>query len=80
VQARELSPQTPQIYLVLGNIHAVQQNYPAAVQDLDAYLKLVPDSQNNESVRRTRDKLQKQIHPPPDTNAPSRPKAATPQT
>jgi Flp pilus assembly protein TadD len=79
VQARDLSPQTPQIYLILANIHALQQKYPAAVQDLDAYLKLVPDSQNNESVRRTRDKLQKQVHTPPDTNPFSTPKAATPQ-
>jgi len=78
-QARDLSPQTPQIYLVLANIHALQRNYPSAVQDLDAYLKLVPDSQNSDSVRRTRDKLQKQVHQAPDANAPSTPKPATPQ-
>jgi Flp pilus assembly protein TadD len=79
IQARDLSPQTPQIYLVLANIHALQQKYPAAVQDLDAYLKLVPDSQNSESVRRTRDKLQQQIHPPPGANPPAAPKPAAPQ-
>lgn len=79
LQARDLSPQTPQIYLVLGNIHALRQNYPAAVQDLDAYLKLAPTGQNSDSVRRTRDKLEKQIHPQPGGNPPSTAKPAAPQ-
>ena len=41
-QARELAPQTPQVYLVLANVHAIQQKYQTAVQDLDVYLKLDP--------------------------------------
>lgn len=66
-RARDLAPQTPQVYLVLGNVHALQQNYQAAIQDLDAYLKLEPNGQRSDAVRRTREKLQKLVHPPPGT-------------
>lgn len=78
LRARELAPQTPQVFLVLANVHALQQNYPAAIQDLDVYLKLEPDSQKSEAVRRTRDKLQRQVHPPPGANPPSTPAPAAP--
>ncbi len=64
LQARDLAPQTPQVYLVLANVHALQRNYQAAVQDLDAYLKLEPDGQRSDAVRRTRERLQKLVHPP----------------
>ncbi len=79
VRARDLAPQTPQVYLVLGNVHALQQKYQAAVQDLDAYLKLEPEGQNSEAVRRTREKLLKQVHAPAGGNPASTPRPATPQ-
>lgn len=79
VRARDLAPQTAQVYLVLANVHAVQQNYPAAIQDLDAYLKLEPNGQRSDAVRRTRDKLQKQVHPPPGTNPAASAKPGAPQ-
>ena len=79
LRARDLAPQNPQVYLVLANVHVLQQNYPAAVQDFDAYLKLVPNGQSSDAARRTRDKLQKQVHPSPSANPPSIPTPAAPQ-
>jgi len=78
LRARDLAPQNTQVYLVLANVHVLEQNYPAAVQDFDAYLKLNPNGQSSDAVRRTRDKLQKQVHPPPGANPPSTPTPATP--
>lgn len=79
LQARDLAPQNPQVYLLLANVHVLQQNYQAAVQDFDAYLKLQPNGQNSDAVRRFRDKLQKQVHPPPGANPPSTPPPAARQ-
>jgi Flp pilus assembly protein TadD len=79
VRARELAPNNSQIYLVLANVHVMQQNYQAAVQDFDAYLKLEPKGQNSDAVRRTRDKLEKQAEAAAGTNSPSTPASAAPQ-
>lgn len=79
LRARELGPQNPQVYLVLANVHVLQQNYQAAVQDFDAYLKLQPNGQSSDAVRRFRDRLEKQVHPPPGANPPSTPPPAAPQ-
>jgi hypothetical protein len=79
LRARDLAPQNAQVYLVLANVHVLQQNYQAAVQDFDAYLKLDPNGQSSDAVRRTRDKLQKQVQPPPGANAPSTPTSDAPQ-
>jgi len=79
LRARDLAPQNSQVYLVLANVHVLQQNYQAAVQDFDAYLKLDPNGQSSDAVRRTRDKLQKQVQSPPDVNPHSTPTSAAPQ-
>ena len=79
LRARDLAPQNPQVYLVLANVHVLQQNYQAAVQDFDAYLKLDPDGPSNDAVRRTRDKFQKQVQPSPNANPPPAPTSAAPQ-
>ena len=42
-------------YLVHSNISARTGNYPAQLQDLDAYLRLEPDGPASESVRRARE-------------------------
>ncbi len=60
VKARDLAPQNPQVYLLLANVHVQQQNYKAAVQDFDAYLKLDPNGPSSEAVKKTRDRLEKQ--------------------
>jgi len=79
LRARDLAPQTPPVYLVLANVHTLQQNYPAAIQDLDAYLKLKPDGQISDAVRRSRDKLQKQVRLSPGANPAATPTRAAPQ-
>jgi Tfp pilus assembly protein PilF len=43
-RARSLAPNTPIIYRLLANIHMRQKNYPGLLRDLDAYVKLDPDS------------------------------------
>ena len=42
-------------YLVHSNISARTRNYPAQLQDLDAYLRLEPDGPASESVRQARE-------------------------
>jgi len=79
VRARDLAPQTPPVYLVLANVHTLQQNYPAAIQDLDAYLKLKPDGQTSDAVRRSRDKLKKQVQLAPGGNPAATATPAAPQ-
>jgi tetratricopeptide (TPR) repeat protein len=43
-QARSLAPDAPLVYRLLTKIHLRKQDYQAALGDLDAYLKLDPDS------------------------------------
>jgi Tfp pilus assembly protein PilF len=43
-QARSLAPASPLVYRLLSNVHLNEKNYPALLQDLDAYIKLDPDS------------------------------------
>jgi tetratricopeptide (TPR) repeat protein len=43
-QARSLDPNAAIVYRLLSNIHLSQKDYPALIQDLDAYIKLDPDS------------------------------------
>ncbi len=79
VRARDLAPETPPVYLVLANAHTLQQNYPAAIQDLDAYLKLKPDGPTSDAVRRNLDRLEKQVHLRPGANPASTATPAAPQ-
>ena len=43
-QARSLDPNAAVVYRLLSNIHLSEKDYPALIQDLDAYIKLDPDS------------------------------------
>ena len=43
-QAKSLAPSTAIVYRLLSNIHLQQKDYPALLEDIDAYLKLDPDS------------------------------------
>jgi tetratricopeptide (TPR) repeat protein len=43
-QAKSLAPSVPIVYRLLSNIHLRQKDYPALLGDIDAYLKLDPDS------------------------------------
>jgi tetratricopeptide (TPR) repeat protein len=64
--ARDLKPDNPQIYLLLYNLHIQTDNFPAALADTEAYLKLVPDGALSDRVRKLQDQIRK--------NAPSRAK------
>jgi tetratricopeptide (TPR) repeat protein len=48
-------PQYPDVYIVLADVHARRKDFASQVQDLDAYLKLVPSSATSADVRRVRD-------------------------
>ena len=43
-QAKSLAPSAPIVYRLLSNIHLRRNDYPALLADIDAYLKLDPDS------------------------------------
>jgi tetratricopeptide (TPR) repeat protein len=60
-QARTLSPGTALIYRLLSNIHLRQKNYPALLQDLEAYIKLDPDSPAGLRAKQMRDQVQAKI-------------------
>jgi tetratricopeptide (TPR) repeat protein len=60
-QAKTLSPGTALIYRLLSNIHLRQKNYPALLQDLDAYIKLDPDSPAGVRAKQMRDQVQAKI-------------------
>jgi tetratricopeptide (TPR) repeat protein len=79
LRARELTPKNAQVYLVLANVHVLEQNYHAAVQDCDAYLELAANGPTKDAVRRTRNNLQKQVQPQPGANSPASPTSAAAQ-
>lgn len=53
-KAQELNPQDRQIYVILTNIHIAKRDYPSVLEDIDAYLKLDPDSPASQQMRATR--------------------------
>src|SRR5207245_5507071 len=53
-------PPYPNVYLVLADVHAKRKDYQSQVQDLDAYLKLVPSSAASADVRKVRDTAKRQ--------------------
>jgi Carboxypeptidase regulatory-like domain/TPR repeat/Tetratricopeptide repeat len=70
-QAQKLNTQDPQIYVVLVSIHAGMRHYAALVQDVDAYLKLDPNSPMSDRMRATRAQAAKALA---DAEARSAPK------
>ncbi len=79
VRARDLAPKTPPVYIVLANVHTLQQNYPAAIQDMEAYLKLKPDGQTSDAVRRSLHQLEKQVRASAGAKPAATPTPAAPQ-
>jgi tetratricopeptide (TPR) repeat protein len=57
LQAKELKPDNPNIYLFLANAHIQQQKFAAVVQDFDEYLKLVPNGPGSDQIRQRRDRM-----------------------
>lgn len=57
VQARDLNPDYPQIYLLLAYIHIQRNDYAALVNDLDGYLRRAPAGPEADQARRDREIL-----------------------
>jgi tetratricopeptide (TPR) repeat protein len=60
-QARSLAPDYLAVYRLLANIHLQEKNYQALLQDLDAYIKLDPDSPAGTRAKQMRDEVQQKI-------------------
>lgn len=72
-QARLLAPTAPIVYRLLSNIHLALKNYPALFEDIEAYLKLDPDSAAGARAKELRDQLQQKLsaeHRSPATGKP----------
>ena len=61
LQARSLAPNAAITYRLLSNIHLQQKNYPALLGDIDAYLKLDPDSPAGVRAKQMREEVQQKI-------------------
>lgn len=59
--AGSLAPQQPKVYRLLSLIHLRQKNYQAALADLDAYIRLDPDSPEGSTAKQIRADTQRQI-------------------
>jgi Tfp pilus assembly protein PilF len=60
-QARALAPGAPAVYRLLANVHQQEKDYPSLLQDLDAYIKLDPDSPAGTRAKQMRDEVQQKI-------------------
>jgi len=60
-KARDLKPDYPLVYLTLTNIHLALHNYASVLQDIDAYLNLVPNSPTSDQVRKTRQQVERAL-------------------
>ena len=54
-EALLLNPRISEAYLVLAAVHARQSDFPAMLQDIDAFLQFEPPGNRAEAVRRIRD-------------------------
>lgn len=61
LQARSLAPEAPLVYRLLAIVHLTEKNYPALVDDLDAYIKLDPDSPAGIRAKELRSQVSQQI-------------------
>jgi Flp pilus assembly protein TadD len=68
-EARLLAPGAPIVYRLLSNIHLLQKNYTALLEDLDTYLTLDPDSPAGQRAKELRDQLQQKLTPTSSTPA-----------
>jgi hypothetical protein len=59
--AESLAPQQPKVYRLLSLVHLRQKNYQAALADLDAYIRLDPDSPEGHTAKQLRADTQRQL-------------------
>jgi tetratricopeptide (TPR) repeat protein len=57
-KAGQIEPTMPMVHQLLAEIHIKQKDYPAAIEDIDAYLALDADSANAVRLKELRVKLQ----------------------
>jgi len=60
-RARSLAPNVPIVYRLLSNIHLRKENYPALLADVDAYIRLDPDSTAGVRAKQIRDEVQQKF-------------------
>jgi tetratricopeptide (TPR) repeat protein len=60
-QAKSLAPSAAIVYRLLSNIHLQQKDYPALLADIDAYLKLDPDSPAGIRAKQLRDQVVQKV-------------------
>ena len=60
-KAQSLAPDQPLVYRLLSLIHLKQQNYSAALVDLDAYIRLDPDSPDGQHAKEIRADTQRRL-------------------
>jgi tetratricopeptide (TPR) repeat protein len=60
-QAKSLAPSAAIVYRLLSNIHLRQKDYPALLADLDAYLKLDPDSPAGKRANQLRELVAQKV-------------------
>jgi predicted Zn-dependent protease len=60
-RARQLAPNAPVVYRLLSNIHLLEKDYAALLQDIDEYLKLDPDSPAGVRARELREQVQQKM-------------------
>ena len=76
--ARDLKPENPQVYLLLYNLHIRTNDFRAALQDTESYLKLTPDGAAADRVRRMQEQVQKSLQTPASDPRPSSPGPSSP--
>lgn len=60
-KAQSLAPLQPIVYRLLAAVHLQQKNFPAAVSDLDNYIRLDPDSPAGVRAKELRAQVQQQL-------------------
>jgi len=78
-RARLLAPSVPVVYRLHSNIHLLQKDYPALLEDLDTYITLDPDSSAGLRAKQLRNQVLRLLPPesssdsaPPRPHSPSR--------
>lgn len=61
LHARSISPNAALVYRLLSNVHLQEKNYPALLEDLDAYLRLDADSPAGMRARQLREEVRRKI-------------------
>ena len=60
-QAKSLAPSAPVVYRLLSNIHLQQKDYPALLADIDAYIKLDPNSAAGIRAKQLREQVAQKV-------------------